>query len=98
MGCGPGSIIVRMNELASMLTPAICKNLGVECDDCVRSRAHSVARISPGLSPKGAAKLFQTLYPSQGCAPMRDLFLIGYRDEIELTFVAAPGQLELQFV
>ena len=30
--------------------------------------------------------MFPTLYPSRGCAPMRGLFLISYRDEIEVSF------------
>jgi hypothetical protein len=74
-----------MNELTSELSPLICKRLGVECNGCVSARAHSVARISPGLSPCEAAKMYSTLYPSQGCAPMRDHFLVSYREEIELT-------------
>ena len=78
-----------MNELAPALSPLICQKLGVECDSCVRSRAHSVARISPGLCPSEAAKLFKVLYPSVGCAPMRDLFLVSYRDEIEVAFTLA---------
>ena len=80
-----------MTELAGALSPLICKKLGVECGTCVPSRAHSLARISPGLSPSEAATFFRTLYPSQGCAPMRDLFLTSYREEIELTFEDAPG-------
>ena len=75
-----------MQDLGAELSPLICSRLGVECGGCVRTRAHSVARISPGLSPCEAAKLFVTLYPSQGCAPMRDPFLVNYREEIELSF------------
>jgi hypothetical protein len=82
-----------MNELTLPLCPQICRKLGVECDGCVQTRAHSMARISPGLTPSEAAKLFKTLYPSEGCSPMRDPFLIGYREEIELTFavLSAPN-------
>ena len=87
-----------MTELASALSPLICKKLDVECGSCVESRAHSVARISPGLSPFEAASSFLTLYPSQGCAPMRDLFLISYREEIELTFSAVTAQDENRFL
>jgi hypothetical protein len=75
-----------MNELLGALTPQICKKLGVECGSCVEARAHAVARISPGLSPAEAARLFVTLYPSPGCAPMRDTFLLNYREEIEVSF------------
>ena len=87
-----------MNEPAGALSPTICKKLGVECDTCVGSRAHAVARISPGFSPKEAARLFLTLYPSQGCAPMRDLFLVSYREEIELTLTVVSARQEIQFV
>src|SRR5579863_8294236 len=84
---------LRMNETAQHLSPEICRKLGVDCDSCVRARAHAVARISPGLTPSEAARLFTTLYSSPGCAPMRDPFLIGYREEIELAFavLSAPN-------
>lgn len=87
-----------MNELAAALSPSICKKLNVECDDCVRSRAHSVARISPGLSPSETATLFRTIYPSVGCAPMRDMFLVSYREELELTFAVVGAQEEIRFM
>jgi hypothetical protein len=82
-----------MNEPCSSLSPQVCIKLGVECFSCVRTRAHALARISPGLSPTEAAGLFAILYPSPGCAPMRDTFLIDYRDEIELSFavLSAPN-------
>ena len=56
-----------------------------------------MARISPGLSPVGAATLFEMLYPSLGCTPMRDLFLGSYRDEIELTLTMVADE-EIQYV
>ncbi len=87
-----------MNELAAALSPEICKKLGVECDTCVRTRAHAVARISPGLSPVGAANLFKVLYPSPACTPMRDLFLVSYREEIELTFAVVTASEEICYV
>jgi hypothetical protein len=87
-----------MNELAPALSPAICKKLGVECDECVKTRACSVARISPGLSPSEGAKFFRALYPSQGCAPMRDVFLISYREQIELTFGVVASRDVMRFV
>ena len=86
-----------MNELALALSPVICQKLGVECDACVRSRAHSVARISPGLSPTEAGKSFRVLYPSPGCSPMRDLFLVSYREEIEVAFALVAGREEHRY-
>ena len=80
-----------MMELALALSPIICQKLGVECDTCVCTRAHSVARISPGLCPSESARLFKVLYPSVGCAPMLDLFSTKYREEIEMTFALATA-------
>lgn len=86
-----------MMELAHALSPTICQKLDVECDICVCTRAHSVARISPGLCPSESARLFKVLYPSVGCAPMRDLFLTKYREEIEMTFAQATAHGDIRY-
>lgn len=82
-----------MNEPSASLSPQVCIKLGVECYSCVGTRAHALARISPGLSPTETAGFFTILYPSPGCTPMRDAFLVNYRDEIEISFavLSAPN-------
>ena len=57
-----------------------------------------MARISPGLSPVGAAALFHVLYPSLGCTPMRELFLGSYREEIGLTLTIVAAEEEIFYV
>ena len=83
-----------MNDLALTLSPIICKRLNVHCEPCVRARAQSVARISPGLLESETASLFHVLYPSPGCTPMRETFMIACQEEIEIGYALhAPDQI-----
>ena len=75
-----------MNDLAMALSPVICKRLNVHCEPCVQARAQSVARIAPGLAEAEAANLFRVLYPSPGCSPMLETFIIACQEEIEIGY------------
>ena len=57
-----------------------------------------MARISPGLSPSEVSGLFPVLYPSQGCSPMHELFLVSYREELEITFALVAIRQAPQYV
>ncbi len=52
----------------------------------MQARAQSVARIAPGLAEAEAANLFKVLYPSPGCAPMRQAFITACQEEIEIGY------------
>lgn len=74
-----------MTESIPTLSPEICHRLEVNCESCVRSRARSMARLSPGITDHtDGPRLFALLYPSPGCSPMQPRFLSDLRDSLEL--------------
>jgi len=58
--------------------PETCSMLGLECRACVRQAAASVAGICVGVDPAGVQQLFFQMFPSPGCRPMAQAFVIAY--------------------
>ena len=57
-----------------------CQALGLDCNQCVKSTALSVAAICPDIFQAAAHRLFSELYPDACCAPMGLSFIRAYRD------------------
>jgi hypothetical protein len=65
-------------ELMLESKPETCSALGLDCSDCVRQSASTVAKICTGLDSSGAQQLFFQMYPSSGCRPMAQAFAHAY--------------------
>ena len=81
-------------ELMLESKPETCSMLGLECGACVHKAAASVASICIGLDAFGAQQLFFQMYPSSGCRPMAQAFILAYSEASVpearvLTFAAA---------
>jgi hypothetical protein len=63
--------------------PVACSALGLECGTCVHRAASSVAGICCALDSVGATEIFFQLFPSTGCHPMAQPFVLAYREVLE---------------
>jgi hypothetical protein len=60
-------------------SPETCSSLGLDCENCVRQAAVTVAKISR-LDSHGVQQFFVQLFPSPGCRPMAHAFEMAYRE------------------
>lgn len=60
--------------------PETCRSLGLDCGTCVRRAAATVATICAGVEASGAQQLFFQMYPSPGCRPMAQAFVLAYSE------------------
>jgi hypothetical protein len=60
--------------------PETCFSVGLDCGECVRHSATTVAAICQGLQPAGIHQIFFQLYPSTGCHPMAQAFERAYAE------------------
>ena len=61
-------------------TPERCSALGLDCGTCIHSAATSVAGICRDLQPAGVQQVFFQMYPSPGCRPMAQAFILAYQE------------------
>jgi hypothetical protein len=65
--------------------PALCLEVGLDCETCVRETATEAAKVCPGLKGKAIGQLFVLLYPNAACASAHHLFAHQYQ--------SAPAEL-----
>jgi hypothetical protein len=71
--------------------PAICREVGLTCEECTTHTATEMARFCKGLQGKMLGQLFVQLYPHQACAPMHAHFAQAYRDASPRKAIAATS-------
>lgn len=52
-----------------------CREVGMNCHECVANCAASLAQIAENLSPQMARQLFTAMYPEAACLPMGPVFI-----------------------
>jgi hypothetical protein len=68
-------------------SPALCREVGKECRDCVSRCAETIAFLCPSLEPSSAHALFFKLYPYSGCSGMARSFVREYLSQTEPVFL-----------
>ena len=55
-----------------------CSDVGLSCEDCVRSSASSIALFCTGLGPDGIGVAFRLMYHKPECQSMHSAFHFHY--------------------
>ena len=60
--------------------PSICREVGLNCQECTANTAREVAKICKGLRGSMLGQMFVQLYPNPACSPMHGHFAQAYRN------------------
>lgn len=60
--------------------PALCVEVGLNCESCTEASARELARACPDLPGKSVKQLFVQIHEYPACLPMRGNFFKAYAE------------------